>query len=219
MQYSKTLKQQVFEKSLLGFSTDEIHALFPIPKTTIENWKGRWKKDIKQHTVSDLPMPMIGTLILECEKAHKQLLERQKELELIHNSKVLQLVPKINRLEIALSFDKQVPKDIICHALEIPLSSLYRNKNSHKSFSETVRKQLQKELLNKQIQEIFVQSGCRFGSEKIRIALHAKGIYISKKRIIRLMKEMGLTCKRGAVAYYEPSEEPIVPEGENVQIL
>jgi hypothetical protein len=69
------------------------------------------------------------------------------------------------------------------------------------------------------IAEAFEESGARFGAERIRVQLEKRGIRTSKKRIIKLMKNMGLYNKSPERPYYPSSNSDRPEVVYDVQIL
>lgn len=71
--------------------------------------------------------------------------------------------------------------------------------------------------MRSRIQEIFEENNGRIGAERIRILLHNQGVIVSKKKVIRFMKQLGLTSNTRSKIYY-PSQIK-QEEGDDVQIL
>lgn len=61
---------------------------------------------------------------------------------------------------------------------------------------EQTKIQLEDDRLKALITEIFTKSECRFGARKIRAKLIQAGYTVSERRILRLMKELGLTVQQ-----------------------
>ena len=87
----------------------------------------------------------------------------------------------------------------LCRVLAVRRSSYYHHalRSPEKTLIE-----LEDEKLRPIIQKIFDQSKERFGSTKIRAKLMEQNIFLSTKRISRLMKEMGLVCKQVRLRYW-----------------
>ncbi len=99
----------------------------------------------------------------------------------------------------------------ICNVIKLAKSTYYRRE---KSKTEESNYQKSDNELKPLIQKYFDLSKERFGGEKIRIMLIANhNMYVSKKRILRLMKEMNLISKqaRGARAAIVQKETETLP--------
>lgn len=84
---------------------------------------------------------------------------------------------------------------------------------------EGIKRQHQECLSCSTIATIFKASGKRFGTERIRLQMRKQGIRISKKRVIRLMKQMGLYSADLDVSDYCSSETNDLEDTQDVQIL
>lgn len=104
----------------------------------------------------------------------------------------------------------------ICRVFEIRTSSLYY----HIAATQKETKYQQKEkLLSSEITRAFEDSGRRLGAEQIRLQLRNHGIRTSKKRIIRLMKQMGLYNESSGQPYYPMPGTGDPEDTQDVQIL
>lgn len=79
----------------------------------------------------------------------------------------------------------------MCRMLKISRSSYYAWVLQKTSSTRA----LENERLSEKIKMIFVQNKCRYGSRRIRRALQNMGDTVSRRRVCRLMKELGLCCK------------------------
>src|SRR5690625_7944659 len=52
-----------------------------------------------------------------------------------------------------------------------------------------------KQILKKQIKQVFTDSRQIYGSQKITIELHKMGITLSRSYVARLMQHMGMACR------------------------
>lgn len=115
---------------------------------------------------------------------------------------------------MALPLLDSYPARFLAQTFEVSLSSIYYYKRQGQG--KTKRQKLD-DYISSKVQEIFIESDGRIGAERIRIQLHNQGIVTSKKKIIKLMKQIGLVNNCRSDAYY-PSESQEA-EGDNVQIL
>jgi len=79
----------------------------------------------------------------------------------------------------------------MCDVLEVGRSSYYDWVKSAPS-----PRALRNQALAILIKEIFRESRCSYGTRRIRRVLLKRGIIISRRRVGKLMKQHGLTCKR-----------------------
>lgn len=80
----------------------------------------------------------------------------------------------------------------LCRVLEVNRSTYYH----HALRSPTITQlEAEDEYLKPVISEIFEKSSGRFGARKIRVKLVQDGYIVSERRVLRLMKELGLSSK------------------------
>ena len=101
-------------------------------------------------------------------------------------SSITEKVAEIKRLEGKYSIH------VLCEALQIPRGTYYNRK---KKGDIPNRYELADKELSVMIREIFYHSKERFGRNPIKYKLQEQGFQVSKTRISRLMKEMGLEVK------------------------
>ena len=109
-----------------------------------------------------------------------------KELKCGVTSSITEKVAEIKRLEGKYSIH------VLCEALQIPRDTYYNRK---KKGDIPNRYELADKELSVMIREIFYHSKERFGRNPIKYKLQEHGFQVSKTRISRLMKEMGLEVK------------------------
>ena len=83
------------------------------------------------------------------------------------------------------------PVSILCRALEVTRSGFYAWQARDPS-----EQQIDDEKLGVEIAAIHKASGETYGSPRILLDLHAKGLQVSRKRVARLMREMGIRSRR-----------------------
>lgn len=214
MGYSKGIQQEVFIKYVCGYTPKEIAEESGIHFVTIYRWINDWKKDLNGHSLTDLPIQDIGAILTYTEKLKQRLEEAERSLSTIHTSGILQTIPLRQRISMALPLLDSYPARFLAQTFEVSLSSIYYHKRQGQG--KTKRQKLD-DYISSKVQEIFIESDGRIGAERIRIQLHNQGIVTSKKKIIKLMKQMGLVSNCRSDTYY-PSESQEA-EGDNVQIL
>src|SRR5439155_11548735 len=79
---------------------------------------------------------------------------------------------------------------LLCQALEVSESGYYAWKN--RKVSQHCREDAR---LSAQIQQIFLDHRQVYGSPRIHALLKARGIHCSRKRVVRLMQQLGLSAQ------------------------
>lgn len=213
-QHSKDLKEQVFKRYLCGLDAKELAREFIIPLSTIYTWRKAWK--LSKRKISDSVTQDVGALLLYARELNQQLELADLNLKIIHDSRVLQMLPATQRIEAARQLSNTYSVLELCRALEISPSVFYYHL---RKTDQALARQQKTESLCVAIRKVFIDSGCRLGAERIRIQLQKFGISITKKRIIRLMSAMHLSCKMDTVAYYECSFSVSQGNVSDVKIL
>ena len=214
MRYTKDIRQEVLIRHICGHKPKEISDEFGIHFVTIYRWINNWRKGLDGRPLTDLPLQDIGTILTYTEELKRRLEELDHSLSIIHTSGILQTIPVRQRIDMVLSFLDSYPAKFLAQTFEVSLSSIYYHKRQGQ---RKAKRQKQDEYIGSKIQEIFTESDGRLGAERIRIQLHNQGIVTSKKKIIKLMNQMGLVSNCRSDAYYSSESQ----EGEqgNVQIL
>ena len=214
MEYSKGIRQEVFIKYVCGYTPKEIAEESGIHFVTIYRWINTWRKELDDRPLTDLPIQDVGAILTYSEELKRKLDEAERSLSIIHTSGILQTIPMRQRISMALPLLDSYPAKFLSQTFEVSLSSIYYHKRQGQRKAE---RQKQDEDISAKIRKIFTESDGRLGAERIRIQLHNQGIVTSKKKIIKLMKQMGLVSNCRSDTYY-PSESQEA-EGDNVQIL
>ena len=210
------IKREIFIKYICGCTPVELANEFGIHFTTVYRWIERWKKDLSEHTLEELPFQDMG-MVLEYIKSLKQQLNKAaRSFSIIHESNVLQIIPLKDRIGMAQKYVETYSVKLLCRAFEIPVSTLYYYKR--KTRDETKRQKEEYDLCNA-IRVIFVQYRGRLGAERIRVLLQEQGVTVSKRRIGKLMKQMGLFSNEYENTYYPSNCVPDLEEGTDVKIL
>ncbi|WP_442903722.1 IS3 family transposase [Gilvimarinus sp. 1_MG-2023] len=69
--------------------------------------------------------------------------------------------------------------------------------------------------LLEQIVKVFEASAGRYGSPRVQKALRRKGVWVSRKRVARLMREAGLKARVACVTRRMPGLRRFLSKGEN----
>lgn len=214
MGYSKDIKQEIFIKYVCGYTPKEIAKETGIHFVTIYRWVNSWRKDLNDRPLTDLPLQDVGTILICTEELKRKLEEAERSLSIIHTSGILQAIPLRQRIDMVLSLLDAYPVKFLAQAFEVSLSSIYYHRGQEQ---RKIQRQQQDEDMRSRIQEIFTENNGRIGAERIRILLHNQGVIVSKKKVIRFMKQLGLTSNTRSKIYY-PSQSK-QEEGDDVQIL
>lgn len=214
MGYSKGIQQEVFIKYVCGYTPKEIAEESGIHFVTIYRWINTWRKDMDARPLTDFPLQDVGAILTYTEKLKRKLKEAERSLSIIHTSGILQTIPLRQRIDMALPLLDSYPARFLAQTFEVSLSSIYYHKRQGQ---RKAKRQKRDEYISSKIQEIFSESDGRLGAERIRIQLRNQGIVTSKKKIIKLMSQMGLVSNCQSDAYY--TSESQKEEGDNVQIL
>ena len=140
------IKREIFIKYICGFTPKELADEFGIHFTTIYRWIEGWKRDLPRHTLKELPLQDIGTILEYTENLKRQLDEVERSLSIIHKSRVLQTVPLKERITMAKKLIETYPVKLLCDTFEIPMSTLYYYKR--KTRNETKRQQEELSLIH-----------------------------------------------------------------------
>lgn len=213
---SKIQKHEAFIKYICGYSPQELANELNVHFTTVYRWISDWQKDLSCHKLTDLSIQDIGEILTYTEEMRQQLIDLEHSIAIIHESKVIQIIPMEQRIDMAVSLWDTYPASILCQTFEINLSTLYYHKRTAQNGSNRL---IQDNQISTAIAEIFEESGNRFGAERIRVQLEKRGIKTSKKRIIRLMQRMGLYNKSAERPYYPSSNADHLENTYDVQIL
>lgn len=210
------IKREIFIKYICGYTPKELADEFGIHFTTIYRWIEGWKKDLPRHTMKELPLQDIGTILEYTENLKHRLDDAERSLAIIHESSVLQTVPLKERITIAKNLIEIYPVKFLCDTFEIPMSTLYYYKR--KTRNETKRQQEERDLSDA-IRSVFEESKGRLGAERIRVLLQQQGITTSSRRIRKLTKQMKLSNDAKEPVYYAPAYTVNIEEGVDVKIL
>lgn len=214
--YSEEQKYEVLQKYLCGYAPPKIACELGIHRSTVYRWIADWKEDLKRHTLAELPIQDMGTVLRHIAELEKQLAEQKRMISIIHESHILQSIPLEHRLDMAIQYMNAYSAKQIYRTFEIRLSSLYYHIGTTQ---KETRYQQKERLLRSEITRVFEDTGRRFGAERIRLQLRNQGIRTSKKRIIRLMKQMGLYNGSPEQSYYPISDAVDLEDVQDVQIL
>lgn len=209
-------RQEILIKYMCGDTPKELSEEFGIHIATVYRWINTWENETGKHFLTELPLQEMG-MVLEYVKGLKQQLEETgQSLAIIHESGVLQVVPLRERFNMAMNFAETYSAKLLCHTFEISQSTFYHHRRNKEYGTE--RQQRDCDISNA-IRAAFVESGGRLGSRRVQIMLHRKGIEVGKRKVSKLMKQMGLSTNQGTTIYYSPTCMSHMEEVDDVKIL
>ncbi len=100
--YSEDQKYEVLQKYLCGYAPQKIACELGIHRSTVYRWIADWKEDLKRHTLAELPIPDMGTVLRHIAELEKQLAEQKRMISIIHESHIMQSIPLKRRLDMAV---------------------------------------------------------------------------------------------------------------------
>ena len=214
--YTEDQKYEVLQKYLCGYTPPKIADKVGVHRSTVYRWIADWKDNLERHTLAELPIQDMGVVLTHIADLEKQLGEQKRMIAVIHESHIMQSIPLKRRLDMAVQHLNTYSLKQLCRVFEVRPSSLYY----HIAATQKETKYQQKgKLLRSEITRAFEDSGRRLGAEQIRLQLQNHGIRTSKKRIIRLMKQMGLYNESPEQPYYPMPDAGDSENTQDVQIL
>lgn len=214
--YSEDQKYKVLQKYLWGYAPKRIADKVGVHRSTVYRWIADRNENLGRHTLAELPIQDMGAVLTHIAEKEKKVNEQNRIITIIHESHILQSIPIKHRLDMAIQYLNTYPVKQICRAFGLKPSSLYAYISA---FQKETKYQQKEKLLRSEITRIFEDSGRRFGTERIRLQLQKHGIRTSKKRVIRLMKQIGLYSESSEQSYYPMSNAGKSEDTLDVQIL
>jgi len=176
--YSDELKKTVITQYEKGRSAKAICTEYSIARSTLFLWK-------KQYTADETGQIPRERYLLEQE------LERLRTENMIFKtcgcSPASSLAERLSAID---AHQSEFSIHALCRVLQVNRSTYYHH--ALRSPDKT-QLQIEDESLKSYIAEIFSKSKARFGARKIRSKLIEIGYIVSERRILRLMKELGLS--------------------------
>src|SRR5579859_1673508 len=94
------------------------------------------------------------------------------------------------RFPFIAEHSQQYPVTLLCQALDVSVSGYYAWRD--RPVSQHCREDAQ---LAAEIQQIFLEHRQVYGSPRIHAVLKARGMPCSRKRVVRLMQQLGLSAQ------------------------
>jgi putative transposase len=179
--YTEKEKQIIVKQYLSGESASGLCQKHGIARSSLYLWSKQYSDVI--------PESKTAREIYLLEQEVKRLRVQNEIFRLSECSVASNAKEKIQAVE---KLKSQFSIHMLCKTLSLNKSSYY-----HYRFRRPEKTSLEKcdEIFKPLISKIFEMSGERFGAMKIRGKIMEEGYVISKKRILRLMKEMNLSNK------------------------
>lgn len=184
--YSQSIKDEAVLFYELGHSFTETQAKYGMAESTFFTWKQKFDKAHPMHEA-------ITTNRTTCHKSKRHLEKLALELEVLRQcpygskASVDEKVAAVNALCGRYSIH------VLCDALSLPRGTYYNRKRRE---GQRTSYEINDEKLKPLIRQIFHDSKNRFGRKPIHHKLAELGYKVSEKRIVRLMKEMGLSVAK-----------------------
>ena len=177
--YPENLRKAAVTKFINGQSAKEVCAEYGIARSTLFLWK-------KQYTTDK-----IGQIPREQYLLKKELDRLRMENTIFKTCNCSPSSSLSEKLSAIHGHKDKFSTHALCRVLNVNRSTYY-----HYALRSPEKKQiqLQDDKLKPLIGAIFEKSCGRFGARKIRVKLAEQGHIASERRILRLMKELGLSA-------------------------
>ena len=186
--YPVELKVQTIRRYEKGESIKALSQELHISQSTLYQWRKEY---------CSIEMPNRTYTPAEFDAMARRLKKLEHYMEIIHHSGYLSSVPLQKKLatleELYNRPDNPYSVHELCDALGVARGTFYNHIFRRAERSKYEKEQTQ---LRLKVKQAFDDSEQRFGAEKIRIVLADGGIHVSKKRILAIMQEMGLSSVR-----------------------
>lgn len=176
--YEESFKKNIVKQQQSGIPVDKLCSQYGVARSTLFLWK-------KQYTTDET-----GQIPRERYLLEKELERLRTENAIFKTCGCAPSSPLSARLFAICEHADEFSIHALCRVLNVNRSTYY-----HYVFRspDQTQLQIQDRILKPLIGEIFAKSGGRFGARKIRIKLMEQGHTVSERRILRLMKECGLS--------------------------
>ena len=186
--YPTELKIKTIRRYEKGESIKALSQELHISQSTLYQWRKEY---------CSIEMPNRTYTPAEFDAMARRLKKLEHYMAIIHQSGYLSSVPLQKKLatleELYNRPDNPYSVHALCDALGVARGTFYNHIFRRAERSKYEKEQTQ---LRLKVKQAFDDSEQRFGAEKIRIVLADGGIHVSKKRILAIMQEMGLSSVR-----------------------
>ncbi len=179
--YTEKEKSHIVDLYHNGTTALELCAKYGMARSSLYEW-------IKQYS----PMPTAIKSAREIYLLEKEVARLRIINEILLNCGCSATAPLQEKLPAIERLKGKYSVHALCRALDVNRATFY---NYLFRRPEKTMIQQQDEIMKPLILEIFEKSRQRFGARKIRAKMIENNYVVSERRIIRLMKEMGLSSK------------------------
>lgn len=198
-QYTEEFRKQVVacyeKKQSISFAAEK----YNVATSTVARW-------VNDYTIHG-PLEEQFTLS-EFKELKRKYVRSQHLLEIIKLAKLLDEVDLQRKLRILAQLYEQTELYSVrelCEALNVDRGTFYNHIFRKADRSKYLEEQAQ---LMLKVQEVFEEGQQRYGSEKISAILTESGVVVSKRKVKRIMDELGLeSIQRGAKSSYQKQQE------------
>lgn len=178
--YSDAYKWSLYEKYRNGFTLTELCEISGVTDKPLREWFRHI--DFQYAKCSQLSVKSV-----QQENAHLGQAVRQKQAELKLLSKIMEVIPEAQRVSYAYPLLEAYGPNQVCRSLGIRKSNLY-----YRTFRRPVVTVYEKhnQELRPAIKEICDKNIKRLGSENIRQQLMKQGFTVSKRKVLKLLREI-----------------------------
>lgn len=198
-EYTKEFRKQVVACYEKEQSLTYVAEKYSVATSTVARW-------VNDYTIHG-PLEEQFTLS-EFKELKRKYARCQHLLEIIKLAKLLDEVDLQRRLRILAQLYEQTELYSVrelCEALNVDRGTFYNHIFRKADRSKYLEEQAQ---LMLKVQEVFEEGQQRYGAEKISAILAESGVVISKRKVKRIMDELGLeSIQRGAKNSYQKQQE------------
>lgn len=199
MAYPETRKIALVREYEQGKSVADISANSGVPANSIYRWIHEYKT-IRTETKEFTPNDFYKLQVHSTKQDHV--------LEVIRLSGCISAIPQKKKLAILETiYDSHSEYSVheICEALEVDRGTFYNH--IFRRVDPSKKENREKELMQT-VQQVYSDSGQRYGADRITKVLKANGVNINKQHVLDIMHELGLeSVRQGAKRTYQQKRE------------
>lgn len=180
--YSEVYKWSLYEKYRSGFTLTEICEISGITDKPLREWFRCFDLQYSRASSMSLKEVRQKSTQLRC-----QLEKTQTELRLLQNKTVLTEIPEPVRISRARKLLERYGPNIVCRSLNIRKSNFYYYTIRKPKVTAYEKHDLE---LMPAIQRLCGDGGKRAGAEVIRQQLISQGFSVSKRKVLKLLREI-----------------------------
>ena len=180
--YSEAYKWSLYEKYRTGFTLTEICEISRITDKPLREWFRCFDLQYSRARSVSLKEVRQKSTQLRC-----QLEKTQTELRLLQNKTVLTEIPEPVRISCAQQLMEKYGPNIVCRSLNIRKSNFYYHTIRKPKVTAYEKHDLE---LMPAIQRLCGDGVKRAGAEVIRQQLMSQGFSVSKRKVLKLLREI-----------------------------